>query len=112
MRFLAPLGVLGLAMLIGIGALAGHAGQSEKPAKEDKAAPSLTMAVVDLDRLYTASGGPQALQEKLIEIGTDIEGRLNAIQAAPYLDRNERLEYVDLIGKEKPDMAQQARLEA
>jgi Skp family chaperone for outer membrane proteins len=113
LRFLAPLGVLGLAMLIGVGALAGHAGQNEKPAAEGKAAPSsLAMAVVDMDRLYTASGGPQALQEKLIEIGMDIEGRLNAIQAAPFLDRNERLEYVDLVGKEKPDMAQQARLNA
>jgi Skp family chaperone for outer membrane proteins len=100
-------------MLAGVGALAGRARQEDKPA--EAAPPEMaarSLAVVDMEKLYTAAGGPQVLQQRAQEIGADIDQRLNAIALAPYLNQAERTEYIGLIEKFKPTETEQARMNA
>ncbi len=112
-RSVTHLGVLGLAMLMGVGALAVHARQNDKP--PDTAPPELSVRSiggVDMEQLYEASGGRAALEQKANELGADMDKRLNAMESAPYLTADERLEYVGLLEKFTPDAAQQARMNA
>ncbi len=113
-RTVTNLSVLGIAMLIGVGGLAVHARQNEKPG-QDVAAPEMAsknIAVVDMEGLYNAAGDQEVLEQKANEIGVDIDKRLTALENAPYLTQDERVEYVGLINKATPDAAQQARMSA
>ncbi|HZO86961.1 MAG TPA: OmpH family outer membrane protein [Chthonomonadaceae bacterium] len=100
-----------LALLIGLGALAVHARQNEKEAASAPLSGG-AIAVVDMDRLYIASGGREALAQKMMELGQDIQERINAFAATPYLTRQERLEYLDLLSKRTLSDAEQTHLKA
>jgi Skp family chaperone for outer membrane proteins len=104
---IAPCIALGLGLLLGGGTLVTQARQ----ANDRGGAPvSGTIAVVDMDRLFEASGGPGQLQEKELELFQEAKQRADIILAAPFLDEAERGELIGLCRLAKPTEAQQTRM--
>lgn len=106
-RKFVPLSVLCLALLMGAAALTVRAGQEN--ANPAVLTISGGVAVVDMDKLYVASGAQDAARQKMIEISQDAEQRVGQIAAVPFLTPAERMELVDLISVFQPTAKQQDR---
>ena len=103
------IGVLGLALFLGVGAWVSHA----KPLDDTNKIGSMgNLASVDIDRLYNASGGPEELDQKEEELTQDMEMRLKKIVESPYLSGMELQEFAVLVGKFAPNPAEQERTKA
>ena len=108
-RNAAPVAALGLALLLGVGALVVHARPA--PAGAGLQAEDGT-ASVDMDKLYTSSDLPLVLQQKAVQIGAEAQERLQSFQSVRFLDVKELDEFGILIAKEKPTDAEEARKKA
>ncbi len=111
LRNLAPITLLCLALLLSAGALLGKA----TPMRETQSGAPLAndpIAVVDMDRIYEASDAPQEMERRSLELQSETAQNISSIQAVPYLDQNELVEYVTLLTKDKPTDTEQARVKA
>ena len=106
-RNLIAVALLALAMLVGGGAMVVHAIPGR--AVGDGGAGD-NIAVVDMERLYNSSDLPLVLAQTSARLTQQIQERLDALDAARYLDLKELQEYVGLVVKAMPDAAQQARM--
>ncbi|HZT42546.1 MAG TPA: OmpH family outer membrane protein [Chthonomonadaceae bacterium] len=110
-RNFVPIALLCLALLLSVGALVGRA----NPAREMQGGAPLandTIAVVDMDRVYNASDAPQAVEQRALEMQNEVAQNISSIQAVPYLEQNELVEYITLLTKDKPTDTEQARIKA
>jgi Skp family chaperone for outer membrane proteins len=96
------IGVLGLALLIGAGALTVRAGENQP------AAPSI--AVVDMNRVFQASDAPKQLDQKAAEIESAAVKKMQDIAAGAFLTQPEGKEYLQLLAKAMPLPAEEARI--
>lgn len=114
-RLLAHVGILVTALVIGGSALVSHAHPKlDEPPPANAAAPLTigSIAMVDIEKVYNASGDTDQLQQKANEIATDAEQRLKNISAVPYLNQAELQEYLTLVNKIAPNEQEQARFKA
>jgi Skp family chaperone for outer membrane proteins len=107
-RNLLHVGVLGLALLVGAGALMSHAHPNRGLHAVAEAPGSI--GVVDMERIYDASDMPNLLAQQAAALQAQANDRLNTIAGAKYLDVKELDEYGALVAKANPDAAQQARM--
>jgi Skp family chaperone for outer membrane proteins len=96
------IGILGLALLIGAGALAVRAGENQP------AAPSV--AVVDMNRVFQASDAPKQLAQQAAEIEGAATKKIQEIAAGAFLEQKEGQEYLQLLSKAMPQPADAARI--
>lgn len=96
-RMIAPIGSLGLALLIGVGAMVAHAMQPEN-AKQDPVF-GAKLGSIDMEEVYNASGAPTELEQAGRQHEAEGSQRINKIMAVPYLEAAELQDYGALIGK-------------
>ena len=101
------IGVLGLALLIGVGAFVSRA-QTNKE-KENPVSLS-NVAMVDMQRVYNSSSAPQELDIKTQQFEQEALDKLKSIATAPYLDQAELTVYSDLVGKSQLTEAQKKQI--
>jgi Skp family chaperone for outer membrane proteins len=97
-----PITLLALALLIGAGAMAVRAGDN------NPAAP--TFGVIDMERLFQQSDGPQQLAQQTAQIEGEAGQRLKAIAEGALLSQKEIQEYSQLLAKATPAPADQERM--
>lgn len=103
-------GILTLALLIGCGSMMSNARQASENKVGVESGGSI--GVVDMDKIYSASGSPDLVLQKSLELDADAQQRVNNVAAAPYLTDQERDEYVDLCSKFQLTDEQGVRLKA
>lgn len=85
----------------------------DAPTKADAKASGASMAgvaVVDMTRLYNASGAAAEYERKIGEVTSDAQQRIKAIEGVSLLVPAELQEYITLAGKAEPTAADQKRL--
>ena len=83
----------------------------EKESKNGAASNAMAgIAVVDMNRLYNASGAPKEYDRKFAEVTDDAQRRLKLISDVSQLNPNELQEFVTLAGGVAPTEADQKRL--
>ncbi len=109
-RWIAPVLVLSVGLLITVGALV--AGAKEPRDDSGRAAAGESIGSVDIEDVYNASALAQDLDQAAH--GHEAEGaqRINKIMAVPYLEHAELEEYGTLIGKAKQDPEEEKRAAA
>lgn len=100
----------GAALWLGAGTLLGSAGPPDDAGRQSPAGGAV--ASVDMERVFTAAGGPDLLARKAAEIDAEAVRRLNSLASAPYLNRAELQEYGGLLEKSQPAPADQERIKA
>jgi Skp family chaperone for outer membrane proteins len=104
--------VLGLALLIGAGALMSHARQNDPPKNSPAGLSGCNIATVDMNRVYMMSGAPRELDLRAAEYGAGAAQQLQKIQAVPFLEVKELQEFGTLLNKSLPSEGDTARMEA
>ena len=105
-----PVSALALSLFLGFGAYVVQAKGRKTDAKEP--AGSISLASVDLERIYAEAGAEEQLAQAAQEKQKDSFERIQKIAAASYLEPIELNEFGNLIGKLKPSLEEQKRLDA
>lgn len=101
-------GVLVIAMLIGMGALVSHARQNNPAANGPDYLASV--ASVDMSRLYAGSGASTQYEQKLLELENVAEQQIRDVSLVPMLNQQELTEYLSIATRTNTTDAQQTRL--
>lgn len=99
-----PLSVLAMSLLIG-----GTALLANKPIEVQRNNTD-TLARVDMEQIYFASGAHIDLDQAAQKNEADGANRLRVIFSAPYLDQMELEEFGSLVGKQKPEKKDEERM--
>lgn len=109
---LVPSVLLTLAVLIGAGAIETHARQDPNAAGGQLPLTRANLATVDMQQVYQASNAPALDAQKENQLYQEIHGRMQQVEASPFLDKNELPEYLKLLSAAAPTPAQQERAKA
>ncbi len=107
-RMVGSVGSLGLALLIGAGAVMAH-GRQLGAAPAPAPAPAPTIGSIDMEEVYNASGAPRELAMAAHQREAEGVQRINKLMAAPYLEAQEVEEYGALIGRAVPSPEEEKR---
>ena len=105
-----PVSALALSLFLGFGAYVVQAKGRKADAKEPGG--SVSLASVDLERIYAEAGAEEQLAQAAQEKQKDSYDRIQKIATASYLEPIELNEFGNLIGKLKPSPDEQKRLDA